>query len=149
MLLAHIKDADPLMPVIEASATAIAIAVAFGWPKIGSKFFHGIESIFARVARNPRRAVAICGISALLLRIALLPLIPKPKPFTPDDFSFLLAADTFAHGRLTNSVPVMWAHFESIHITMLPTYMSMYFPAQGLVMAASKILFGHPWYGIL
>jgi hypothetical protein len=43
----------------------------------------------------------------------------------------------------------MWIHFESIHITMQPTYMSMYFPAQGLVMAAGKVIFGNPWFGIL
>ena len=43
----------------------------------------------------------------------------------------------------------MWVHFESIHITMLPTYMSMYFPAQGLVLAASKVLTGQPWFGVL
>jgi hypothetical protein len=43
----------------------------------------------------------------------------------------------------------MWTHFESIHITMQPTYMSMYFPGAGLVMAAGKVLFGQPWYAIL
>jgi len=43
----------------------------------------------------------------------------------------------------------MWIHFESIHITMQPTYMSMYFPAVGLVLAAGKVLFGNPWFGIL
>jgi hypothetical protein len=43
----------------------------------------------------------------------------------------------------------MWVHFESIHISMKPTYMSMYFPADGLVLAAGKVLFGHPWFGLL
>jgi hypothetical protein len=43
----------------------------------------------------------------------------------------------------------MWTHFESIHITMLPTYQSMYFPGQGLLLAASKVIFGNPWIGLL
>jgi hypothetical protein len=53
------------------------------------------------------------------------------------------------HGRLTNPTPAMWTHFETIHVTMQPTYMSMYFPSQGLMLAAGKLLFGHPWYGVL
>ncbi|MGA2085425.1 MAG: hypothetical protein ABSG60_07900 [Terracidiphilus sp.] len=137
------------MLVIEAGLTAIAIAVSFAWPRLGSAWFSRIELAFGRLARRKGLAVAVVGLFALLLRLAILPLFPIPHPFCTDDFSFLLAADTFAHGRLTNPTPVMWTHFESIHITMQPTYMSMYFPAPGLIMAAGKVLFGHPWYGIL
>ena len=72
------------------------------------------------------------ALGALLLRFAILPLCPIPLPFAPGDFSFLLASDTFASGRLTNPTPAMWMHFESIHITVLPTYMSMLpLPAAG------------------
>jgi len=89
------------------------------------------------------------GLLVIVLRLAILPVLPIPLPFIPDDFSFLLAADTFVHGRLTNPTPAMWIHFESLHITMKPTYMSMYFPGPGLVLAAGWILLGHPWYGLL
>jgi hypothetical protein len=149
MLLSTAPGSGPSLLVIEAGLTAIAIAVAFAWPRLGAAWFSRIERVFGRLARRKGLAVAAVGLSALLLRLAILPLFPIPHPFSPNDFSFLLAADTFAHGRLTNPTPAMWTHFESVHITMQPTYMSMYFPAPGLVMAAAKVLFGHPWYGIL
>jgi hypothetical protein len=149
MLMSAPPASDPKIIVIEAGFAALAAAVAFGWPCLGSSFFSRIEGSFARLARKQGLAVVAVGLSALLLRLALLPAFPIPLPFIPDDFSFLLAADTFAHGRLTNPTPAMWTHFESLHITMQPTYMSMYFPAQGLLLAGSKVLFGNPWFGIL
>lgn len=135
--------------LIEGSLTAIAIAVAFCWPRLGSSWFYRIERGFARLARKKSLAIAVVGFTALVVRLAILPWSPIPKPFMPNDFSFLLAADTFSSGRLTNPAPAMWMHFETLHITMKPTYMSMYFPAQGLVMAAGKVLIGHYWFGIL
>jgi hypothetical protein len=137
------------LKLIEGGLTAIAIALAFCWPKFGAAFFSRIERGFAQLARKKGLAVIAVGLTAILLRLAILPLVPVPHPFSPDDFSFLLAGGTFASGRLTNLTPAMWQHFESIHITMQPTYMSMYFPANGLVLAAGKVLFGHPWFGLL
>ena len=134
---------------VEGGLTVILIALAMALPRLGSGFFAWVERLFTGLARRKGLAVAVVGISDLALRLAVLPIFPIPKPIVPDDFSFLLAADTFASGRLANPTPAMWQHFESIHIDMQPTYMSMYFPGQGLLLAASKVLFGHPWFGLL
>ncbi|MFZ1083811.1 MAG: hypothetical protein WAN35_02460 [Terracidiphilus sp.] len=134
---------------IEAFLTAIILLIPLAWPTLGFPWFSRVERIFARLALRKRLAVVIVGLSAFLLRLAILPICPIPLPFVTDDFSFLLAADTFLHGRLTNPTPAMWVHFETIHVSMQPTYMSMYFPAQGLLLAAGKLLFGDPWYGLL
>lgn len=147
-LTAHGNSTHALI-AIEVGLSGVAAALAFGWPNLCSALLKRVEKLFSPLARRKSAAVAVVGLSDLLIRLALLPLFPIPQPFTPDDFSFLLAADTFAHGRLTNPTPAMWTHLESIHVTMRPTYMTMYFPAQGLAMAAGKLLFGHPWFGIL
>lgn len=149
MILSPTAGKPPSLMLIEGSLAAIAIAAAFCWPRLGSTYFSKIEFYFDRLARRQELAVAVVGLTAVLLRLTLLPLNPIPHPFLQDDFSFLLAADTFASGRLTNPTPAMWTHFESFHITLKPTYMSMYFPAQGLAMAAGKVLAGNPWFGIL
>lgn len=96
-------------------------------------------------------SVIILGLilCVFLLRLAQLDAYPIPIPTIQDEFSYLLGADTFASGRLTNPTHPLWQFFDAPHILSSPTMMTKYQPAASLFMALSQMILGEPYWGVV
>ena len=99
--------------------------------------------------KEPLPAALILVLFWTVCRLAVLWHTGIPQPKFQDEFSYLLGADTFAHGRLANPPPALGEFFESPHELVRPVYASKYPPGQALFLALGQRLFGSAFYGVL
>ncbi len=126
----------------------ILLLLAWWCPRAGSGIFRAIESVLNRIAARPGRAVVVVGLVSLLACVILGSAIGIAPPQTHDEFGYLIIADTFSHGRVTNPPHPHWPHFETVHVLQQPSYTSKYPPAQGLALAFGESVTRLPIVGV-
>jgi hypothetical protein len=84
----------------------------------------GISRLIGKLPHSRKYQAPLLCVLSLGGRLALWHEKPVPVSAVHDEYSYLLAADTFAHGRLTNPTPQFWSHIETYHELLHPTYCS-------------------------
>lgn len=102
-----------------------------------------------KASRYPRRSLLVVGWTLFIIALHLGWKGMMPQPGTFDENVYLLSADTYLHGRWANPTPAAWEHFESIHVTLSPSYHGKYQPGMGMVLALGQWLFQHPYAGVV
>jgi uncharacterized protein (TIGR03437 family) len=134
--------------IAEGIAAALCIFAGLAAPRFQWQWLRRAEQAFARFAGNRTQAILFVGALPLIVRIALLPVLGVPGPLVADEFGYLLLADTFASGRLTNPTHPFWKHFETVYVFHQPTYASIYPFAPAILLAIPKLIGVHPWLGV-
>jgi hypothetical protein len=134
--------------LLELAVTLLGLLLAFRAPRISLRIYSRTLHQLRRIARRPYLSALLVAALPLLLRFALLPWIPVPQPQIQEEFSYLMGADTFAHGRLANPPHPMAVFFDNIQLIQAPRYASARPPGQAVVLCMGQVLFGMPWLGI-
>lgn len=134
--------------VLSIGCLVLAILTAIVAPQVGRNIANGIHCSITRLRRFPLPSSwLISGLAWLGCALTTV-LLFWPIPSVHDEFAYVLTADTFLDGRLTNPAHPFAKHFESWHIIQAPSYQAKYPPAQGLALALGGWLWGEKLLGV-
>lgn len=133
--------------IVRVIAACAIVTLAVSAPNLGASVLGAAETRLYRFARHRWWTIVAAGAFAIVANAAIALATRIPQPYVNDEYGHLLAADTFASGRLSNPTHPMWRHFAPGQVIWEPTYASKYPPGQGLMLAVGQIV-GQPILGV-
>jgi hypothetical protein len=145
----HVLQAYPshLVPILETVLFLVGILVLVLWPNGSSRLADKLLAKLAVPAKSAGRVILTVGLVAGLGNAITTLIQGPPIPVVSDEWSYLLATETFASGRITNP-PSPHRSLVGENTLGTPTYQSKYPPAQGSILALGQRLGGHPVVGL-
>ena len=145
----HVLQSYPshLVPILETVLFVVGLLVLFLWPEASRRQADKLLASLASKAKSTWRVILAVGLLAGLGNAATTLIQGPPIPVVSDEWSYLLATDTFASGRITNP-PSPHRALVGENTLGTPTYQSKYLPAQGSILAFGQRLGGHPVVGL-
>jgi hypothetical protein len=145
----HASDAFPnhLMLVVEIATLVLWVLLCTVRPLTVCGWVRTFDRGSRRLAAKPLRSLFWLALGTMVASAATTAYFGAPVAQVRDEQSYLLAADTFSAGRISNPPHPLWPHFEALYVLQEPVYMSKYPPAQGAILALGQRL-EHPVVGL-
>ncbi|MEM9592776.1 MAG: hypothetical protein AAGD06_00830 [Acidobacteriota bacterium] len=138
-----------ILPLLDLALVLLAALVLWGWRRRGKGPYERAGAGAQLLTWAPKRPAALVGTLGFTGTLLAFLAFGTPVPTVVDEHAYLLAAETFASGRLAAPTPEHPRHFEAPHVFQVPVRASKYPPAQGLLLALGRVIGGTPAFGLL